>query len=252
MNPFVYDKFMYPFLPIGPVSLPTIPVSAILAIWLGLSVMARSGARQSLHPDQTLTAGFVAVAAGIIVARLWHVIQFWAIYGAEPLLAISPRPGGMALWPGIIAALIIGYAYLLRARLDPAKIAAAAVIGGSVAEALLQIGGFLGGSVVGMATDLPWGMFYFGEFVHPVGLYRAAGALVLAGLLFLRGPFARPWRVVLVATLGYALIRLVADAFVADAATVGAFRVSQGVALAMSLLSSWLLARMPRVDNLVS
>jgi prolipoprotein diacylglyceryltransferase len=234
---------MYPFLPLGPLSIPTAPLFAILAAWLGLTIMARVGAKQLLNPDQVTNAGFIALASGIIVARLWHVVQFWAIYREEPLLALSLRPGGMSLGPGIVAAFIGGYAYLLYARLDPIKVFAALSVGILVADAIWQMGAFLTGYVVGMATDLPWSVTYFDARVHPVALYRALGALFVAGAIALWADLRRPGRVILLAALGYALVRLIVDAFLTDAALIGAWRVSQVVAFVAALVISLILSR---------
>lgn len=235
---------MYPFLPLGPLSIPTAPLAAILAAWLGLTIMARIGAKQLLNPDQVTNAGFIALASGIIVARLWHVVQFWAIYREEPLLALSLRPGGMSLGPGFVAALIGGYAYLLYARLDPIKVFAALSVGILVSDAIWQVGAFLTGDVVGMATDLPWAVSYFGERVHPVALYRALGALFVAGAISLWADFRRPGRVILLAGLGYALARLIVDAFLVDVAQVGILRLSQVIAFGAALVISLILSRM--------
>jgi prolipoprotein diacylglyceryltransferase len=234
---------MYPFLPLGPLSIPTAPLFAILAAWVGLTIMARIGAKQLLNPDQVTNAGFIALASGIIVARLWHVVQFWAIYQEEPLLALSLRPGGMVLGPGVVAAIVGGYAYLLYAKLDPLKVLAALSLGILVAEAIWQVGAFLNGSVVGMATDLPWAVPYFGERVHPVALYHALGALFVAGAIALWADFRRPGRVILLSGLGYALVRLVVDAFLVNAELLGTLRISQVVAFAAALLITLILSR---------
>jgi prolipoprotein diacylglyceryltransferase len=205
--------------------------------------MARAGAKQSLNPDQVASAGFIALAAGIIVARLWHVVQFWVIYREEPLLILSLRPGGMELGPGIVAAIVAGYGYLLYARLDPAPVAAALSLGLLIAEAIRQVGFFLTGTIIGAHSTLPWAFLYFGESVHPVGLYRALGALIVAGMLYIWGDFRRPRRIVLLACLGYALVRLITDAFLAEAALIGVFRISQIVAFGVALAASLLLSR---------
>jgi phosphatidylglycerol---prolipoprotein diacylglyceryl transferase len=243
---------MYPFLSIGPLSLPTAPFFVLLAGWAGLSIMARAGAKQALHPDRVMTAGLIALFAALIVARLWHVIQFWGIYQAEPLMIFSLRPGGMNLSAGIIGAVVAGYAYLLYARLDPLKVTAALGLGLLVAEAFLQIGAFLTGQVVGQPSALPWATLYFGERLHPVGLYRAVGAVLTAAMIFVWGDFSKAARITLTAILGYALARLIADGFVADAALLGPFRVSQIVAFVAALAASLLLSRMQweRFDNI--
>lgn len=226
---------MYPVIPIGPLSLPTAPFFALLAIWLGLGVLARAGRELRLDPDQLWNFGLLSLGAGFIVARLWHVVQFWAIYRIEPLLILSPRPGAFSFWPGLLAGIVAGYAFLIWKRLDPVRVGAALAPSLLVAGAVLEVSGFLTSATVGLPSDLPWAIAVFGESRHPVGLYRALGMAVLAMLLFWRGDFRRPGRLIGWAGLGYALARLLADGFLADAAAIGGLRLSQLAALAAAL-----------------
>jgi prolipoprotein diacylglyceryltransferase len=223
--------------------MPTLALFALVGGWLGLSVAARTGARQNIDPDQTLTAGMSAVLAGLIVARLWSVVQFWEIYQQDPLLAFSPRPGGLALWPGVFAAIIAGYAYLLRARMQPGPVAAAMSVGFLVTLSLVQIGAFLSGNVVGQASDLPWAVNYFGSSVHPVGIYRAVGYFAVAGLLYWQSRHGPGWPTVLQGVLGYGVVRLLADAYLANPGVIAGLRAEQVTGLVLALVAALLLAR---------
>lgn len=233
---------MYPVIPIGPLSLPTAPFFALLAIWLGLGLMGRSGRKVNVDPDQLWNFGLLALGAGFIVARLWHVVQFWAIYRMEWTLIFSPRPGAFSFWPGLIAALLVGYGFLIWKRMEPARVGAALALGLLVAGGLLEISAFLTSTTLGLPGNLPWALPVFDVTRHPVALYRAGGMFALAALLFRRGDFRRPGRLMGWAGLGYALLRLLADGFLADAATLGGIRISQLVALSAALLLLLLLS----------
>lgn len=226
---------MYPVIPIGPLSLPTAPFIALLAIWLGVGALARTGMKVKLDPDQLWNFGLLSLGAGFIVARLWHVVQFWAIYRIEWTLIFSPRPGAFAFWPGLIAAVVGGYAYLIWKRLYPVPVGAALAVGLLVAGGVLEVGAFLTSGTVGTPSTLPWAFAVFDVTRHPVALYRSAGMFGLAGLLFWGGNFTRPGRIVGWAVLGYALLRLLADGFLANAATISGIRITQFVALAVAL-----------------
>ena len=236
---------MIPTLPFGPLSLPTGPILAIFAVVLTLEIGGRFGKRLQLHPDDVWNAGLIGLAAGLIVARLWNVFQFWYIYQAEPTLIVSLRPSGFAFWPGVAAALIGGYAYLLRMRLDPVKIAAALAVGMAGGGVLQGISGYATGAVLGVVGDVPWALNYFGELRHPVGLYRSLGFAVLCVLLWWRGDRAQPGRLVWQAVLGYSLIRLITDAYLDGGDLIAGFHVSQVIALGGALLAALLLARHP-------
>ena len=234
---------MFPSLPFGPLSLPTGPVVTLIAVMLGLETAGRYGRRLGLAADDVWNTGMLALLAGLIVARLWNVIQFLDIYLAEPGLLLSLRPSGFVLLPGAVAAMIIAYAYLLRKALDPVRIAAAFAMGALAAGILLNIGAFLTGSTVGMPGNAPWALPYFGELRYPVALYQAAGVATLLAILWVTQDGHRPGRTLLLVALGYSLVRLFTDGFVDRVPLIGEFRASQIVALIAALGVTLLLAR---------
>lgn len=234
---------MYPTLPFGPLSLPTGPVLAIFAVVLTLDVAGRYGRRLAVHPDDIWNTGLIGLVAGLIVARLWNVFQFWSIYAGEPLLIVSLRPSGFALWPGVFAAVAGGYAYLLRRALDPAKVLASLTVGAAAGSILLGVSGHATGAVLGSLSDAPWALPYFGEARHPVGLYRSLGGALLVLALWWGGDRLRPARTVLMGVLGYSLLRLFTDAYLEGGELLQGLRVSQLTALGVALIAALLLAR---------
>ena len=244
---------MYPSLPVGPLSLPTAQILALVAAWVGLSVMAQVGRRLQLDPDMIWNLGTIALGVGLIVARLSHAVQFWSVYRAEPLLLISIRPGGLSFWPGAGAALIAAYIYLIRAGIGPRPVGIAALFGLLSGGAVLEVSNFLTGATVGIAgvppAALSWGLTWFDDMRHPVALYRALGMMLIIAGLLLRGNWKRGGRVAGQALLAFALLRLFTDGFAADMRLLGTLRVSQLGALVAALVLALLLAQSARRDN---
>ncbi|MEZ4658508.1 MAG: prolipoprotein diacylglyceryl transferase [Caldilineaceae bacterium] len=234
---------MYPTFSVGPLALPTGPILTIAAAVLGLEIMGRFGRRFQLYPDLLWNGGLIVMLVGLLAARLWNVYRFWYVYQAEPLLIISPRPGGFALWPGLIAAVLAAYGYMIYHRLDPLPVSAAAAGGLIGAGVLRGMADYLTGAAVGMPTTLPWAQFYFGEWVHPVGIYRLVGLLLLLVALWHKRD-ANSKQVLLFALFGYSLTRLVADGFLAEPLLIGDVRATQLVALLGCLGAALLLARL--------
>lgn len=233
---------MFPALPFGPLTLPTGPFFVLFGLYFGLDVAARSGKRLGLPADHVWNTGLLALLAGVIVARLWTVVQFWYVYSQEPLLVFSLRPSGFALLPGLVAAFLAGYAYLLRTAISPLRIAAAFAPGVLTAGVFLNVGDYLTGAVTGLPSDLPWALPYFGEMQHPVGLYRALGLIAALAFVLWRLDRNRPQRTIYLALLGWGLVQLLAGGFVANPALLGPLRLSQTLGLAAALLGAGLLA----------
>lgn len=229
---------MYQALPFGPITLPTGPILALFALFLGLETAGRFGRRLGLRTDDVWNTGLLAVLAGLIVARLWHVFQFWYVYAAEPLLIVSLRPSGFALWPGLAAAFVAGYAYMLRHALSPVRIAAAFAVGALMAAGVLAVSDYLTGAILGLPSDLPWARPYFGEMQHPAALYRAVGFLISIVVIWLFADPQRPGRTVGYVALAAGLVVLGADAFAANSPVTGALRISQLIGLGLALVAA--------------
>lgn len=245
---------MYSTLSFGPISLPTAPLFALFAILIGLDVSSRYSKHLNLSPNnawsnEVWNTGALAITAGLIAARLSNVIRLWTLYSTEPALILSPRPSGFDLLPGLIVAVIAAFAYLLYRALDPLKMLTAISLGILAALAILAISDLLTGAVVGTVTQQPWAVNYFGKRVHPVGLYRALGFLVVVVVLPIisrriihqSNGSVRP--LLLAIVLGGALTYLVADGFISAAPTITGFRISQLTALLVALAAAWLLAQ---------
>ncbi len=232
---------MHPFLRLGPLALPTGIVLTLLAVALAIDTAARVGRRRGLNADDVGNTALLALAAGLIVARLWNAAQFWFVYAEEPLLLFSLRPSGFALAPGLVAALVAGYAWLWRRRLDPLRVLAALAVGALAGAAVLGASAHLTGELVGTLTASPLGQNYFGATRHPAGLYRAAGLGLAAIFLWWQASRLSTGRLLWGAVLAYALVRLAADGVVdaalSEAITMGSLRASQVVALGVAVVA---------------
>ena len=243
---------MYQALPFGPITLPTGPIFAMLAVFLGLETAGRFGRRIGLRTDDVWNTGLLALLAGLIVARLWNVAQFWYVYSAEPSLIVSLRPSGFSLWPGLIAAAIAAYAYMLRHALSPQKIAASFAVGFLMAAGILAVSDYLTGAIQGLPSDLPWARPYFGEMQHPAALYRAVGYLLSIVFVWLASDPQRPGRTIWLVGFATGVVLMVADAFGSNLPVTGSFRTGQLVGLGLALISAaalaigeWRTARQP-------
>ena len=76
------------------------------AILLGFWIAAREAKRTGQNPENYLDMGIIGVIAGIVGARLYYEIFSWDMYKDNLLDIFNLREGGLAIYGGVIAAVI--------------------------------------------------------------------------------------------------------------------------------------------------
>ncbi len=234
---------MLPVLQIGPLSLPTYPLALLLAGWIALEVGARVARRLGVDGDHVYNAGLYGLVAGVVAARLGHVIAYWPAYRSQPLEIFGFNTGAFMLWPGVIAALAVAGWYIYRRRLSFAKMLDAIAPGLLTGVSVAMIGALLAGRAYGAPTDLPWAVHLWGVTRHPSQAYEAFAALAVAGLtLRMIRQGSRSGAAALIALAGYGLSRWLLEPFRAAEVSpliLGGLRAAQvwGLAVALGALA---------------
>lgn len=136
------------------------------------------------------------IGGTIIGARLGHVFFYdWDRYRENPLLILNTREGGLASHGGTIGVLLalgIYYVYFFRKKtgLNFLQLLDLIVIPTAFVAFMIRIGNFFNQEIIGIPTDLPWGII-FGSPAdhsaavarHPAQLYEAFAYLAIFGLL---------------------------------------------------------------------
>lgn len=168
-------------------------VAIIAAIIVGFYIALREAKRKGISQDDIYSMGTWAVLAGIVGARLLHVIDKWDYYLANPGAIFALQSGGLAILGAILGGLAAAVVYTRRRGLplgQLADIAAPAIILG---QAIGRIGCTINGDAVGAATDLPWGFVYvnqnamapsLGQAYHPTQVYEMVWDLLIFGFLW--------------------------------------------------------------------
>ena len=161
--------------------------------WSNRRYRARGGRR-----DLVLDVAIVAVPAGIVGARLYHVVTSPDDYfGPNGDLARIPQTwqGGLGIWGGIAGGVLAGVLLLRHRGLRVAPLADAVAPTLLVAQAIGRLGNWFNQELYGAPTTLPWGLriddahlpagstYPPGTLFHPTFLYEAlwnlAGAVLL-------------------------------------------------------------------------
>ena len=221
-----------------------------LMIGLGISAATllagpRSLARR-LHPDTPLEMLTWVVPAGIVGARVYHIVTD----GVPIRNWHRVTEGGLGI-PGAIAFGVIGGLLFVRRRgLDRNKVMDAVVPGIPLAQAIGRLGNWWNQELYGRPTDLPWALeidlehrvagFTEFETFHPTFLYESLWniGLVLFLIWIDRKRILMPGKLIWVYVGGYAIGRLWIEAIRIDNATSpGGIRINLIVMAVLLLVS---------------
>ena len=179
------------------------------AILIGFLIATSEAKRTRQNPDDYLDMGIIGVIAGIVGARAFYVIFSWDMYKNDLLDIFNLREGGLAIYGGVIGAVIAVFVLARVKRLSPFQIldtVALAILNGQM---LGRWGNFFNREAFGEYTDslfamrLPLDAVRSGDVtdlmrehieridgvsyiqVHPTFLYQSVWCCVLLILLAL-------------------------------------------------------------------
>ncbi len=237
---------------IGPLSIHAyglmIALGVIAAVWLTGRRLEASGAGTR---DDASAMAVWAVTAGVIGARLYHVVTDWSTFQND--LGRIPQiwRGGLGI-PGGILFGALGAVYAFRRRGIPAAVGlSAAAPALPLAQAIGRWGNWWNQELFGKPTTLPWGLridvdkvlaggFAPGTTFHPTFLYESLWCFALCGALLLidRRFTLRPGRLFAMYVVGYATGRFWIEGLRIDPAhNIGGLRLNQWVALIVGMLA---------------
>lgn len=112
---------------------------------------------------------FGIFAAGLISARVWHVITDWSLYRDAPIAALYVWNGGLSIIGGILGGCLAGIILsFLTARKNNNTLSRSMrnfllltdilVHAVPISQAIGRIGNFVNQELYGLPTSLPWGI----------------------------------------------------------------------------------------------
>jgi prolipoprotein diacylglyceryl transferase len=219
-----------------------IALGVIAAVWLLGRQLERRGYGNA---DDASAIGMWAVGAGIIGARLYHVVTDWSRFDDD--LGAIPKiwEGGLGIPGGLLAGILVGV-WVGRRRGIPGRVlltSAAPAI--PLAQAIGRWGNWFNQELFGRPTDAPWALeiddkhlpagYASGTTFHPTFLYESLWNLGLCGVLLSidRKFKLGPGRLMAMYLIGYGSGRFWIEGLRIDAAHEGGgLRLNQWVALA--------------------
>jgi phosphatidylglycerol:prolipoprotein diacylglycerol transferase len=177
---------------LGPVTVRWFGVLLLVALAVGLRLSLRRAARGGLPRSAVLDVASWALLAGLLGARLVHLLEHAEYYATRPDMLLDLSAGGMSVWGGYAFGSLAGLIAAKRRGLNCMRLADAVALALPLAEAIGRVGCFINGDGQGRATSLPWATRYtssdaltpeFGLPRHPAQVYQGLADLLVLGLV---------------------------------------------------------------------
>lgn len=178
---------------IGPFRVHIYGVLLAIAFVLGSLWATRAARRRGIPEERTLSLiGWILISS-IVGARLHFVLGHPTSY-EDPLQLFRIWEGGLTLYGGLIAAILVSFLYLRRHRIGFLPVADSVAPALALGEGITRIGCFLNGCCFGQACDPSIGIHYPADSyaamalghtaVYPSQLLLSAGMFALFVLLW--------------------------------------------------------------------
>ncbi|PKO16624.1 MAG: prolipoprotein diacylglyceryl transferase [Chloroflexi bacterium HGW-Chloroflexi-10] len=164
------------------------------AILIGTLLAVREAGRKGFNTEKITENVLWIIIAGMIGARLFHVIDHWpGEFAANPIRALYIWEGGLAIWGGVLGGLI---ALAILARIEHwnfPRLLDAFVPGVVLAQAIGRIACIITGDAIGKPTNGPFGFAYtnpnamvpqLGVYYTPTPVYEVLMNLTIFTLLW--------------------------------------------------------------------
>ena len=209
---------------------------AIIALGLMLAVIyaCKRGSQFGLTEDDILDGVLWVTPFAIVCARIYYCAFSWEEYAADPISVLYIWNGGIAIYGGVIGA-VIGMAVLSRfKKLKLTPVLDLILIAFLIGQSIGRWGNFMNREAFGTATDSFFRMGLFNtktgnwEYYHPTFLYESLWNLCGFVLLhFLSKKRRYDGQMALCYAAWYGLGRCMIEGLRVDSLWWGPFRVSQ-------------------------
>ena len=163
---------MYPILQIGPIAIQLPGLLLLVGLWIGTQIAEREAARYKLDPGHISNMIFIALAAGIVGARLGYALKYIDLYLSEPLNLLALNPNTLSAIEGIVVGLIAATIYAQRKGLSLLPTLDTLALGAAVFTIFVALAHLSSGDAFGAPTTVPWAIELWGEDRHPSQIYE--------------------------------------------------------------------------------
>ena len=186
---------------LGPLTLRAYGLFIALGVIAAVTLASRRWEARGGDPGDISAIAIWAVPAGLVGARLYHVITDWQLFEDDPADIVKVWEGGLGIWGAIAGGAIVGVLVARKRGMDIPTLLDACAPALPLAQAIGRWGNWFNQELFGRPTDLPWALeidpehrparYAAEETFHPTFLYESLWCLLIAGVLIAAG---RRWR----------------------------------------------------------
>ncbi len=119
----------------------------------GFWIAERQSKKNGITSDVLMDFALVAIICAVIGARLYYVVFHWTSFQDEPLQIINLRTGGLAIYGGILAAVLTAVIFCRLRKVSFGALADTSVFGLMVGQMIGRWGNFFNREAFGRYTD---------------------------------------------------------------------------------------------------
>jgi phosphatidylglycerol:prolipoprotein diacylglycerol transferase len=165
-------------------------IMVVLAVVAVIALAVMEARRVGISDEHIYSVALWAIIGGVIMARLFHVIDKWDYYMANPSQIVGFE--GLAVYGAVFGALVAVLIYCWVKKISFWLIGDVIAPGAILGQAIGRIGCTINGCCYGLPTSLPWGVVYtnpgsfcpVGEEFQPTQIYHLLWNLIGFGILW--------------------------------------------------------------------